>query len=337
MSDPLSGLRGLASENKARDEELRAGFKELEGRLKDASGGCGVTGHSQNCVLEPYGDGDAYYGYLSFGEELRVGYRTSEDDMPLAFEEGTSEPTYSVKNLDNCSPVWLRALAAPKVVESLVTSINDGLEAALSATAAGLQTMSTTANLPLRDLDAGLVNVAKKLNFGDVIQQWQEAQSALGVDPPDAAARACRLLETLCKHILNTKGKPLPGDESIQSLYKIASQSLALSPGQQSSDDVRAMGSGMTTIVQNIGALRTHASTAHGTGPNSVPITFSPARLAVNTAGVLATFLMDALLQINQTLGVAPEPEKFFSPVSVKSEPAAHSKWPQHGSRGRMR
>lgn len=148
----------------------------------------------------------------------------------------------------------------------------------------------STANLPSCDLDSGLVDAAKKLNVGDVIQQWQEAQSALGVDPQDAATRACRLLETLCKHILHTKGRPLPGDESIQPLFKIASQSLTLSPEQQPSDDLRAIGSGMITLVKNIGALRTHASTAHGTRPNSVPITFSQARLAVNAAGVLATF-----------------------------------------------
>jgi hypothetical protein len=297
MSDPLSRLRGLASEINARDEELRAGFKELEARLKDASGDYSVRGRSQNCLLEPYGDDDAYYGYLFFDEDLRVAYRTREDDVTLAFEKEPSEPTYSVTSLDKCSPVWLRALAGPTVIESLLANINDGLEAALSATAAGVRTLSTTANLPSRDLDAGLVDAAKKLNFGDVIQQWQEAQSALGVDPQEAATRACRLLETLCKHILHTKGRPLPGDESIQPLYKIASQSLTLSPEQQSSDDLRAIGSGMITLVKNIGALRTHASTAHGTRPNSVPITFSQARLAVNAAGVLATFLMDAMLQ----------------------------------------
>ena len=146
MSDPLSRLRGLASEINARDEELRAGFKELEARLKDASGGYSVRGRSQNCLLEPYGDDDAYYGYLFIDEELRVAYRTREDDVTLAFEEEPSEPTYSVTSLDKCGPVWLRALAGPTVIESLLASINDGLEAALSATAAGVRTLSTTAN-----------------------------------------------------------------------------------------------------------------------------------------------------------------------------------------------
>ncbi len=51
----------------------------------------------------------------------------------------------------------------------------------------------------------------------------------------------------------------------------------------------------MNTIVVAVGTLRTHAGTAHGRGPGDKPITFTQARLAVNAAGILATYLMDAL------------------------------------------
>jgi|ERR1017187_1147366 hypothetical protein len=296
VSDPVSKLRGLTSEIKAQDEQLRTRFKELEHELKDAAADYCTRGQSENCLLEAYGDDDAYYGHLFFEDELAVAYRTSEDDMELTLRDEPGEPTYSIQNLDKCSPVWLRALATPKLIESLLTSINARIEEALRATAAGVQTLSATANLPLRDLDAGLVEVATRLNFGNVIQLWHEAQSALGVDPPEAATRASRLIETLCKHILHTKGKTLPGDQSIQHLYKAASKALVLGPEQQSSDDLRAIGLGMTALTSGVGALRTHAGTAHGTGPTSQPVTFSQARLAVNAAGVLATFLMDTLL-----------------------------------------
>jgi hypothetical protein len=296
MSDPLSTLRGLTSEIQARDEELRAAFKELESRIKEASNGCNLRGQSENRMLEAYGDDEAYYGYLFFDDDLSVAYRTSENDMEMALERTPSEPTYSVKSLEKCSPLWLRALSAPRIAESLLASINDRLQASVTSAVEGVRTLSMTANLPFRDLDRGLIDVAKKLNFVDVILQWQEAQSALGVDPPDATTRASRLVETLCKHILYTKGKPLPGDQSIQHLYRAASRSLTLGPEQQSSDDLRAMGSGMIALTASIGALRSHGGTAHGTGPNTQPISCSQARLAVNAAGVLATFLMDTLL-----------------------------------------
>ncbi|MCU1300694.1 MAG: hypothetical protein JWQ87_978 [Candidatus Sulfotelmatobacter sp.] len=296
MNDTLTKLRGLASQIKARDEELRAHFEELESLLNEASAGCKVRGHSESCKLETYGDDEAYYGSLLFDDTLQVLYRTTEADLIDRFDDEHFEPTYSVSSLDKCSSEWLRALAAPRVIESLLTSITSGLQASVTSAAEGIRALSTTTNLPLRGLDAGLVDVATKLKYGDVIQQWQEAQSALGVDPPDASTRASRLIETVCKHILQTKNAPLPNKESIQPLYRAASQALTLGPEQQSSEDLRAMGSGMITVISSIGAFRTHAGTAHGTAPADQPVNFSQARLAVNAAGVLATFLMDAML-----------------------------------------
>jgi hypothetical protein len=117
----------------------------------------------------------------------------------------------------------------------------------------------------------------------------------LGVDPPDATTRASSLIETLCKHILAAKGVPFPNKESIQPLYGAAVRTLSLAPEQQITDDLRAIAGAINTLVVGIGALRTHAGSAHGKAPRHQPITFSQARLAVNAAGVLATFLMDTL------------------------------------------
>jgi hypothetical protein len=75
--------------------------------------------------LETYGDDDAYYGYLYFDEEgLGVAYRTREEDTELAFSNEPWEPTYRQQRFDKCSATSLRRLSAPKVVESLVASIN---------------------------------------------------------------------------------------------------------------------------------------------------------------------------------------------------------------------
>jgi hypothetical protein len=296
MSDPISKLRGLTEEIEAREAELRAYFRDLSLRLKEAVGGRKVHGVSQNCTLETYADDEAYYGYLYFSEEdgFGVAYRTREEDMEL-MGDNPWEIIYHPKTLEECSIVWLRVLSAPAVIESLLADINTNVEKDLSDTKAGIQALSAAANLPLRDLDAGLIEAAKKLNFGTVIQQWQDAQAALGVDPPDATTRASSLIETLCRHILDAKGKPLPNKEDIQHLYGAAARELALSPEQQTTTDLRAIAGGMNTVVTAIGALRTHAGTAHGKGPGNQPISFTQARLAVNAAGILGTYLMDAL------------------------------------------
>jgi hypothetical protein len=303
MSDPLSKLRGLTDEIKARETELSTYFTTLASRLREAAGGHEIYGASENCTLEEYGADDEYFGHLFFNQNdgFRVGYRTKEEAMREAHEDELWGPSYSIMEIAKCSPVWLRALASPKVIESLLTSINKRVEEELNATRSGIQTLSATANLPLRDLDGGLVAAAKKLNFGIVIEHWQEAQAALGVDPADATTRASSLIETLCKHILDAKKLPLPAKESIQPLYSAAAKALAVSPEQQETTHLKAIAGGMNTVVGGIGALRTHAGTAHGKGPGNTPITFEQARLAVNSAGVLATYLMDMLSAQNTT------------------------------------
>ncbi len=174
MSDPISKLRGLTDEIKARETELRAYFTDLSVRLKEAAGGHKVYGVSQSCTLEKYGDDGASYGYLYFSEDdgFGVAYRTREEDMELMGDHPW-EITYHSKTLEECSTVWLRVLSAPAVIESLFTDINTKVGKDLTDTKAGIQALATAVNLPLRDLDSGLMEAARKLNFGAVIQHWQ--------------------------------------------------------------------------------------------------------------------------------------------------------------------
>jgi hypothetical protein len=155
MNDPINKLRGLASEIKAREDQLRAYFTDLELRLKEAAGGHSIRGQSENCLLETYGDDDGYYGYLYFDENgLRVAYRTRQEDTELAFANEPWEPTYRLDTLDKCRAVWLRGLSAPTVIESLLTSVNKRVEEDLRETKAGIDVLSATANLPLRALES---------------------------------------------------------------------------------------------------------------------------------------------------------------------------------------
>ncbi|MEW5980193.1 MAG: abortive infection family protein [Acidobacteriota bacterium] len=71
---------------------------------------------------------------------------------------------------------------------------------------------------------------------------------------------------------------------------------LKLSPEPQSSEDLRKIMSGTISVVTGVGALRTHAGTAHGTGPDRLALTNDQARLAVNAAGAAASYLMETLL-----------------------------------------
>ena len=298
MSDLISTLRARTQESNARNEDLRTRLKSFESRLQEAAGESNLTGNSEPCTLQVYGDDDSYYGYLTFHGALQIAYRTTEDDLSDHYKE--VERTYSVKDIDDCDPVWLRALAVPKVMDSLAASLISSVDTSIADTVRGAQTVDEAANLPLQQLSGGLIDAATRLSFGDVIEQWKEAQSALVTNPIDATTRASSLIETLCKHILHMEHIPLPSSETIQPLFAAASRSLTLGPEQQSTNDLRDIMQAMKSLVAAIGALRTHAGTAHGRGPGHQPISLRGARMAVNTAGVLATFLMDSLLAQSQ-------------------------------------
>ena len=182
---------------KDKEQQLRLYFTAFEQRLKDSTAGHKIYGQSDNALLEESVDDDAYYGHLHFDEDgLGIAYRTREEDMERAFTDEPWEPIYCFQRLDKCSAKWLRALSVPKIIESLLANMNMRVEQDLTVTNECIQTLSATANLPLRDLGTGLVEAAKQLNLGAVIEHWQDAKQPLGVDPPDATTRACSMIET---------------------------------------------------------------------------------------------------------------------------------------------
>ncbi len=92
--------------------------------------------------------------------------------------------------------------------------------------------------------------------------------------------------------------RPLPEKKDLVSLYKAVREPLALSAARDDlpveiSNDVRAILGGLTTIVQGVAALRTHAGDAHGRERGHPKIDGRIARLALHTASAAALFLLE--------------------------------------------
>ena len=150
MSDLITTFRARVEEREARDEELRSRLKEFDTLLQEAAGKRDVPGNSVRCNLEEYGDGECSYGYLTFQGTLQVAYRTTEDDF--SDYHGGPESQFRLTELDKCEPVWLRALAVPKVMDSLVTSLISKLETDIADSARGVRSVEAAAKLPSREL-----------------------------------------------------------------------------------------------------------------------------------------------------------------------------------------
>ena len=68
---------------------------------------------------------------------------------------------------------------------------------------------------------------------------------------------------------------------------------LGLDPGSIEDQDLQRIITGLFSIVDGIGALRTHAGSAHSEGRKGYKLEPRHARLSVNAAHTVATFVME--------------------------------------------
>ena len=58
----------------------------------------------------------------------------------------------------------------------------------------------------------------------------------------------------------------MPADQSLKPLWKTVSKHVGFDPAVIEDEDIKKIFSGMNSVVDGIGSLRTHGSTAHGRG-----------------------------------------------------------------------
>jgi hypothetical protein len=85
----------------------------------------------------------------------------------------------------------------------------------------------------------------------------------------------------------------MPADESLKPLWKAASKHLGFDPAAVEDDDLKRILSGLSSIVDGIGALRTHAGSAHGHGKKAYRVQPRHARLAIHASHTLVGFLLE--------------------------------------------
>lgn len=127
---------------------------------------------------------------------------------------------------------------------------------------------------------------------------WQKAITRRIDDPEGAITVARTLLETVFKRILDETGRPYSEKDDLPKLYSNAAKALNLAPDQHTEEPIKAILGGAMSLVNGIGTLRNRLSDAHGRG-GKLPVRPSArhASLAVNTAGAVATFLVETFLE----------------------------------------
>jgi hypothetical protein len=158
----------------------------------------------------------------------------------------------------------------------------------LSYRAGGLILGATTA-LPTKSLK----QVLKDRDLSTVDKEFERALAYVEKDPPAAITAACSILESLFKLYIEETRIEMPGDQSIRPLWKAASKHLGLAPSAIEDDDVKKILSGMISLVDGIGSLRTHTGSAHGHGHRTYHLQPRHARLAIHASHTLVGFFID--------------------------------------------
>ena len=127
---------------------------------------------------------------------------------------------------------------------------------------------------------------------------WTKALDRRTTDPEGAITAARTLLETVTKRILDEMGETYSDKDDLPKLYATAAETLNLAPSQHTEKPIKAILGGAMSLVNGLGTLRNRMSDSHGRG-GRIPVRPSPrhATLAVNTAGAIATFLVETYLE----------------------------------------
>jgi hypothetical protein len=138
-----------------------------------------------------------------------------------------------------------------------------------------------------------LQTIIREKDFIGLDREFERALVSVQSDPPAAITAACAILESLFKIYIHDKSLVLPSDQSIKPLWKTVQGHLGLQPNSVIDQDLNRILGGLSSIVDGVGALRTHAGSAHGRGRDAYPVTGKYARLAVHSAHTVATFIFE--------------------------------------------
>lgn len=138
-----------------------------------------------------------------------------------------------------------------------------------------------------------LADYLKAGDFASIEVEFDRAINQLDRDPHAAITAASSIIEALCKTYIGTFGLEMPANQSIGPVWRVVQGHLGLNLDATLRDDQKRVLQGLASIVDGVGAYRTHIGSAHGRGLNPPQIAVPEARLAVNAAHSLVIFVME--------------------------------------------
>ncbi|PWD64908.1 MULTISPECIES: abortive infection family protein [Pectobacterium] len=133
-----------------------------------------------------------------------------------------------------------------------------------------------------------------KRNIPAVEMEFSRALENIHTDPREAVSAACNIMESTFKVYIADEKLQAPAKQDLQGLWKVVRDSLGLDTKAIEDEDLKRILSGLYSLTDGIGALRTHASSAHGAGRKIYNLKPRHARLAINAAHTLTMFILES-------------------------------------------
>jgi len=153
----------------------------------------------------------------------------------------------------------------------------------------GGQILGAETGLPSRSLK----EILASRDLGAIEIEFQRAIAHLETDPAAGITAASSMIESLCKVYIEDEGLEMPSKQTIKNLWKVVREHIGLDPGSKEDQDISRILSGFTSVVDGIGALRTHTGTAHGRGRKQYKLEPRHARLTIHAAHTLVSFVIE--------------------------------------------
>jgi hypothetical protein len=134
----------------------------------------------------------------------------------------------------------------------------------------------------------------RERNLAAIEHEFERATQSIESGPREAVSAASNILESLCKAYIEDEKLEMPAKQDLQSVWNVVRKQLGFDPSRVEDQDLQAILTGLISVVHGIGALRTHASSAHGAGRKAYRLEGRHARLAVHAAHTLSLFILES-------------------------------------------
>ncbi len=123
--------------------------------------------------------------------------------------------------------------------------------------------------------------------------EFNRALENVESNPREAVSASSNILESLCKVYIEDEGLEKPANQDLKHVWSIVRKHLGFDPSRIEDQDIKVILTGMISIVEGIGSLRTHASSAHGPDRKTYKLEPRHARLAIHAAHTITLFVLE--------------------------------------------